>query len=537
MSEIHVSCKDQVLKLTKVPIIASGGVNETKVVFTFCEKWDGFVKTAIFYVDADTPYYAILDENDTCILPWEVCAENGSFYMTVFGNKDDIRRTSSVVKYKVSKGVVVGETYPSDPTPEVYEQILAKMEEVSSDKVSFLVEQTLTEDQKAQARNNIGAPRQLEVDWLNSKVNPDGSFVLADFKTGENHNLYANNGKLEMGGEIFLTKEDEQRILEDANAGKVLYTEQELTEDQKAQARANIGAPSQAEADFFHSRLKDGMVALTDTKTGDNHTLSFHNGKLEMDGATFLTDEDEHRIAEGAKAGAVLYTQQYLTEEQQTQARGNIGAASKNEIVKTAVLYESQNLTPEQETTARLNINAADLDDLQDLVNRFDEAEKRIPTAKTYELIATTTVEEDDPKDSVTFNIDSNGNPFELTDFIIKATAAFVDGNKSTLYMNVNKELIINNGAIGSIGTAPRTFQIFFRSENDGYKRIEFTNSMINEVHYNPQRIIADSRLVPPMAGLNIDPITEIKLYTLLPSDGAKEWVVGSTFELWGVRK
>lgn len=28
---------------------------------------------------------------------------------------------------------------------------------------------------------------------------------------------------------------------------------------------------------------------------------------------------------------------------------------------------------------------------------------------------------------------------------------------------------------------------------------------------------------------------TTIQL-TLLPSDGAKEWVVGSTFELWGVR-
>lgn len=500
MSEIHVSCKDQVLKLTKAPIIASGGVNETKVVFTFCEKWDGFAKTALFYVDADHKYYAILDENNICILPWEVCAENGSFYFTVFGVKEDIRRTASVVKYKVGKGVEVDEMFPSDPTLEVYDQIIALLSE----------NKELTENFISEAGASIEAANEATVN----------ANAIAQDMEEKRDSGYFNGEKGDPG---------------DKDA--VLYTEQTLTGAQKLQARENIGAASQAEADFFHSRLKDGMVAITDTKTSDNHNLSVNNGKLKMDGATFLTNEDERRILEDAKAGAVLYTQQDLTEEQKAHARDNIGAASKNEIVKTAVLYESQNLTPEQETTARLNINAANLDDLQDLVNRFDEAEKRIPTAKTYELIATTTVEEDDPKDSVTFNIDSNGNPFELTDFIIKATAAFVDGNKSTLYMNVNKELIINNGAIGSIGTTPRTFQIFFRSENDGCKRIEFTNSMMNEVHYNPQRIIADSRLVPPMAGLNIDPVTAIKLYTLLPSDGAKEWVVGSTFELWGVRK
>lgn len=129
MSEIHVSCIDQVLKLTETPIIASGGLNETKVVFTFCEKWDGFVKTALFYVDADKKYSVVLDENDICIIPWEVCAENGSFYFTVFGNKGNTRRTSSIVKYKVGKGVVVDETFPSDPTPEVYDQIAAMLAE------------------------------------------------------------------------------------------------------------------------------------------------------------------------------------------------------------------------------------------------------------------------------------------------------------------------------------------------------------------------------------------------------------------------
>ena len=135
MSEIHVNVTDQVMKLTQSPTLASGGVNETKVVFTFCEKWDGFVKTALFYRDTEKVYYAIL-ENDTCILPWEVYAENGTFFFTVFGDKDNARRTAGVLRYKVGKGIVADDAMPSDPTPDVYDQImtlLAKNNEIAAD--------------------------------------------------------------------------------------------------------------------------------------------------------------------------------------------------------------------------------------------------------------------------------------------------------------------------------------------------------------------------------------------------------------------
>jgi hypothetical protein len=139
----------------------------------------------------------------------------------------------------------------------------------------------------------------------------------------------------------------------------VLYTEQTLTEAQKTQARENIGAASQAEAAFFHSRLTDGSLVLEDTKTSDSYTLRVHKGKLEMNGATFLTNEDEQRIAEEAKAGSVLYTQQDLTEEQKASARQNIGAAPNRVFVKAD---EVQELTHQQMSTARYNINAAGLD-------------------------------------------------------------------------------------------------------------------------------------------------------------------------------
>lgn len=169
MSEIHASVTDQQLKIVKSPVLASGGVNEVKVVFNFCTKWEGFEKTAIFYRDTDKIYHAILNENDICILPWEVYAESGTFYIGVFGEKGDIRRTSTVVKYKVGKGGFATEDMmPNEPTPDVYSQIIEMYQETKAlaqeakelaqeAQVSDLTEeQNLTDEQKAQVRKNIG---------------------------------------------------------------------------------------------------------------------------------------------------------------------------------------------------------------------------------------------------------------------------------------------------------------------------------------------------------------------------------------------
>lgn len=130
---IRASCTDQVLKLTDSPFLAAGGQNEAAVAFSFCEKWDGFAKTATFYRDEEAVYYAVLDENDTCIVPWEVYFEACTFYFGVFGEKDGVRRTSNVVRYRrVRKGAVTSDMMPSVPSPGVYEQILAQLGEANA---------------------------------------------------------------------------------------------------------------------------------------------------------------------------------------------------------------------------------------------------------------------------------------------------------------------------------------------------------------------------------------------------------------------
>lgn len=208
---------------------------------------------------------------------------------------------------------------------------------------------------------------------------------------------------------------------------------------------------------------------------------------------TFLTNEDETRILSAATAESVLFTEQALTETQKSQARANIGAISLADIP--------------------------------------------VSGSKTYEKIATVTVAPDAdgnlPK-HVIFSLDEEGKAFALTDFMIKAYAGFVDGNKSTLYMNVNGSGVIANGAVGSISAVCRYFNIFFRQESNGFKRVEYTNSMMIDSYYNSQASIDNSRLIPPMSTVMTLPVTSVDLYTELGD--TKAWVNGSTFELWGVR-
>lgn len=123
---IHVACIDQRLTAISSPRIASGGKNENVIEFEFCPLWDGFSKTAIFYRDMDTVFHVALADN-CCHIPSEVLADKGAVYFGVFGVKDDITRTSEVLRYQVVQGALTEGTEPADPTPELYEQILGQL--------------------------------------------------------------------------------------------------------------------------------------------------------------------------------------------------------------------------------------------------------------------------------------------------------------------------------------------------------------------------------------------------------------------------
>lgn len=121
---IHVKCVDQRLKIVSAPAVFSGGVNEDFLSVEFCELWDGYTKTAVFYRTEKEVYHVVLDKDNKCVIPWEVLRTPGHLYLSVFGCKDDTTRTSEVIRYTVKPGAITEATKPSEPSPNIYEQLL-----------------------------------------------------------------------------------------------------------------------------------------------------------------------------------------------------------------------------------------------------------------------------------------------------------------------------------------------------------------------------------------------------------------------------
>ena len=123
---IKIKCEDQTLKATRSPSIASGGIEADAIEFEFDELWTGFAKTAVFYRSERSVYHvAVVD--DKCIVPSEILRMSGYFYIGVMGVKDGVTRTSNVLSYRVEPGAITEGVKPPEPTPSIYESILASV--------------------------------------------------------------------------------------------------------------------------------------------------------------------------------------------------------------------------------------------------------------------------------------------------------------------------------------------------------------------------------------------------------------------------
>lgn len=174
-----------------------------------------------------------------------------------------------------------------------------------------------------------------------------------------------------------------------------------------------------------------------------------------------------------------------------------------------------------------------------------DNALANLPSGgeKVYEHIATMTVVDDGVgpmPQHVIFSTDSAGQPFELTDFIVYCRAGFVDGGKSTLYIDItpvgeSKSVnVMQNIAVGSMSSSLRNFNVYFTKYDNGYHDIKVTDSVGADSKFNSGATTSRILTIPPNV-LSGEPISAVDLWTWTGTNMA--WVEGSTFELWGVRK
>lgn len=209
---VTVKCMDQSLQLINAPRIASGGVNDVRAEFEFCPLWDGLVKAAVFYTDPKNAYKQIL-EDDACDVPPEVLAVPGLMYMGVFGVNADgsIVRTSVTLVLTIEEGAITEATAVSDPTPELYEQVLAEVQKAreAAEKANP-VDVDLT-----------GAP----VAYVTVEEDDDGDIVVGNAVSYDVQ---------------YPTTDERKQALK--NIGAVGYEAQELTTEQRNRALSNLAA-------------------------------------------------------------------------------------------------------------------------------------------------------------------------------------------------------------------------------------------------------------------------------------------------------
>ncbi len=293
----------------------------------------------------------------SCTLPACVLQEEGfvGFQLIVRNPADGTvfksnysKRSSFFVNASVNadKDVVAVRDFFSEA-----KQLVAQTEEKAQSAVERVqkavlhTQQTLTEEQKRQARENIGAGTSSfsgSYDELTDKpvipqvpqdiVKYSQQTLTEEQKQQARENIGA--GTSSFGGSYDdLT---DKPVIPQVPQDIVKYSRQTLTEEQKRQARENIGAG----------------------------TSSFSGSYDELTGKPVIPQVPQD---------IVKYSQQTLTEEQKRQARENIGAGTSSfggsydeltdkpvipQMPQDIVKYSQQTLTEEQKQQARENIGA-----------------------------------------------------------------------------------------------------------------------------------------------------------------------------------
>ena len=117
----------QKIKRTDTQQIVSDSRNYLKASFSFSDDdWTG-IKTAIFK-NGNEVRHAILDDNNECLVPWEVI-KLGILHVSVFCG--DLITADTATVYINESGYEDGGA-PQAPSPTVYEQIIAMLNEIET---------------------------------------------------------------------------------------------------------------------------------------------------------------------------------------------------------------------------------------------------------------------------------------------------------------------------------------------------------------------------------------------------------------------
>lgn len=122
--------------VNKAEIVASDSKNYLQAHFNLLsDDWNNTI-TAIFKSDNIGTYTVLLDNDNNCLVPWELLKPNAVIKVSAFC---DNLHTAITASFKVAEsGYTEGET-PLEPTPTIYEQIIDELQEIKSYTVATII--------------------------------------------------------------------------------------------------------------------------------------------------------------------------------------------------------------------------------------------------------------------------------------------------------------------------------------------------------------------------------------------------------------
>lgn len=131
MAEIKFKLENKLMTVLNQEILTSGGTNVDKCIFSFSEEWSGYVKTAVFYQNKDKVQYAVLNADDTCMIPAEAMSREGYLHIGVFGIDSAKVLSSTMIEMFISQGAVSGDTVSTEPADDVFLAIIAQYQRIA----------------------------------------------------------------------------------------------------------------------------------------------------------------------------------------------------------------------------------------------------------------------------------------------------------------------------------------------------------------------------------------------------------------------
>lgn len=273
-----MNCLDQRLILSSMPLIASGGMEEDVAEFSFCPLWDGFAKTAIFYRDETEKYYAIVDSENKCVIPWEVLQSDGKLYFGVYGVKGGVRRTSEILVYNIKRGAFDEKLKPSEPTPDIYSQYVNMIVAVG-DRVTPIEEFTL----KPVPYELTGNPIQIQ----NYEGMPFSAMEtqFSPKQTGSGDPSPTNIRPISGYESLSLTR----------FCGKNLFDKSTIMNNRWWSISSSTNTPIQSDREVFAS-------ALIPVKSGETYTLTIYTTSSGVAVVKFWSDMDNTGRLQGLRS-------------------------------------------------------------------------------------------------------------------------------------------------------------------------------------------------------------------------------------------